>query len=749
MGRNEMTTETRELPPYKAIIAALAVFIGLYAASLYSYLLFHSLAEIFSVIVACCTFFIAWNSRRFLTNNYLIFIGIAYLFVAAIDLVHALSYAGMGVFPGYDPNVATQLWISARYLQAISLVVAPLLLTRELNPDKLFIIFSAIFVMVIASIFVWNIFPVCYVDGIGLTPFKITSEFLICLISLASMGMLLRYRDHFDQGVLKLLIWSIIFTVGSELAFTLYESVYGTANLIGHYFKIISFYFIYKAVIETGLREPYDLLFRELKTAHDVLEGRVRERTAELQSTNQELRLSEERFRAVFESASDNIFIKDLFLRYTHVNPSMEKLLGLPSSEIIGRTAEELFDAEVSAYIRDAEKRVLQGEVVEAEHTQNIRGISVSFNEIRVPLRNSSGDIVALCGISRDITDRRIRESMPSTAPETYSSKAMRETLNQAKLAAATESVALLLGESGSGKDYLARYIHEHSKRSGGPFFSINCAAVPPDLAESELFGHERGAFTGAHGRKRGLMELAEGGTLLLNEIGELPLPLQAKLLTFLDDRHFTRVGGEKKISINARIIAATNRDLEKEVAEARFRQDLFYRINIMNLAVPPLRERVEDIPVLADEILSILAKDLELNHIPTINQSTMDSLIKYHWPGNVRELRNVLERGLMLWDGVSPDLPLPSLIPGQTEWSRQVTFPSPGHSLRDITDEITKALCVEALQRCKGNKKDAAQLLGIARDSLYRYLKEFGIESEIRAGSQPLLDIKTGKVIQ
>ena len=331
----------------------------------------------------------------------------------------------------------------------------------------------------------------------------------------------------------------------------------------------------------------------------------------------QELRLSEERFRAVFESASDNIFIKDIFLRYTHVNKSMEKLLGLPSSEIIGRTAEELFDVEVPAYIRDAEKRVLQGEMVEGEYTRNIRGISMTFNEVRVPLRNSSGDIVALCGILRDITDRRTGELTPASGPVTYPSNVMREAISQARLAAATESVILLLGESGSGKDYLARYIHEHSKRSGGPFFSINCAAVPPELAESELFGHERGAFSGAHGRKRGLMELAEGGTLLLNEIGELSLPLQAKLMTFLDDRQFTRVGGEKKISINARIIAATNRDLEKEVAAGSFRQDLFYRINIMNIVVPPLRQRVEDIPILAEEILSMLAKDLDLNHIP------------------------------------------------------------------------------------------------------------------------------------
>ena len=450
--------------------------------------------------------------------------------------------------------------------------------------------------------------------------------------------------------------------------------------------------------------------------------------------TEQELRLSEERFRTVFESASDNIFVKDLFLRYTHVNQSMEKLLELPSSKIIGRTVEELFDAEVSGYIRDAEKRVLQGEVIEGEYTRVIRGVSMTFSEVRTPLRNSSGDIVALCGILRDITDRRARELTPASSLETYSSKAMREVVVQARLAAETESMILLLGESGAGKDYLARYIHEHSKRRGGAFFSINCAAVPRELAESELFGHEMGAFKGSHRRKRGLIELAEGGTLLLNEVEELSLPLQAKLVTFLDHRQFTRVGGEEKISTNTRIMAATNRDLEKEVVAGSFRQDLLSLINIMNIVVPPLRQRLEDIPALAEKILSMLAKDLGLNHIPAIDDSTMDSLIKHHWPGNVRELRNVLERGIMLWDGVNSELPFPPLIQSQTEWSHRVAFPTPGHSLRNITDEITKALCVEALQRCRGNKRDAARLLGIARDSLYRYLKEFGIESEIYA---------------
>ncbi len=170
---------------------------------------------------------------------------------------------------------------------------------------------------------------------------------------------------------------------------------------------------------------------------------------------------------------------------------------------------------------------------------------------------------------------------MPVQRPiaEAYPSKAMRAALHEARLAAATDSIILLQGESGSGKDYLARWIHDHSRRAPGPYFAVNCAAISKELAESELFGHERGSFTGALGRKRGLLELAEGGTLLLNEIGELTLPLQSKLLTFLDTRSFLRVGGEKSITVNARLIAATNRSLDTEVAQGRFLSPLFYRI--------------------------------------------------------------------------------------------------------------------------------------------------------------------------
>lgn len=486
-----------------------------------------------------------------------------------------------------------------------------------------------------------------------------------------------------------------------------------------------------------------------LRRARDELEKRVQERTADLLTANRQLeqeiiernkatealRESEERFRAIFESAPDMIFIKDLSHRYTHVNPAMANLFRKNESEFVSKTSEDLYDPEAASNIRDVETRVINGESIEEVSTRKIAGVPLTLHEIRVPMRDCLGEIVGICGITRDITDRSRSEISELQSTEDCSSQVMKDTLKRARFAAAKDSVVLLLGESGSGKDHLARYIHEHSRRASGAFFSINCAAVAPELAESELFGHERGAFTGAQSRKRGLLELAEGGTLLLNEIGELSLPLQAKLLTFLDTRQITRVGAEKSVSVNARLIAATNRDLEQEMLNQRFRKDLFYRLNVISITVPPLRERREDIPNIAAQILSRLATEMQLGYVPIITDSVVGHLMGYNWPGNVRELRNVLERALILSDGKR--FAVESFIPGHDtkQWSHTVTLKS-GSGLRDVLDEITKSLCLEALRRCNGNKKSAASLLGIARDSLYRYLKDLKIDSNSPNGN-------------
>ncbi|UCD58470.1 MAG: PAS domain S-box protein, partial [Candidatus Hydrogenedentota bacterium] len=323
------------------ILLGVLLLFGLYRISLYSYLLFHSLAEIFSIVVACGIFMLAWNSRRFLDNAYLLFLGIAYFFIGGLDLIHTLAYRGMGVFEGYGANLPTQLWIAARYVESLSLLIAPLILGRKLKIRLLFLAYSLVFLVLLGSIFHWNLFPFCFVEGIGLTPFKKISEYIISLILLGSIAMLLRKGREFDLSVLRLLIASIALTIGSELAFTFYIHAYGLSNLVGHYLKIISFYLIYKAIIETGLTKPYSLLFRNLKQSEEAL------------------RDSEGRFRAITEAIPVPVMISrksDSVILYA--NEHFEKLVGLPSDQLIGRkTLDFFYDLSDRQGIRDTLQR--------------------------------------------------------------------------------------------------------------------------------------------------------------------------------------------------------------------------------------------------------------------------------------------------------------------------------------------------------------------------------------------------------
>ncbi len=279
------------------IAIGVTIFLGLYISSLYSYLLFHSLVELFSIVIACGVFMVAWNARPFVDNRYILFIGIAYFFVAGVDLVHTLSYRGMPIFRGYDTNLPTQLWIAARYMESLSLLIAPAFLRRNLRPRLVLIVYGAVFTLLLLSIFTPGMFPACYIEGRGLTPFKKMSEYGICLILLMAMGFLLRHRKEFERTVLRWVSASIVMTIGSELAFTFYVDAYGLSNLVGHYLKILSFYCVYRALIETALTRPYDVLFRNLKQSEEALEKikgeleiRVRNRTAELAKANEALR---------------------------------------------------------------------------------------------------------------------------------------------------------------------------------------------------------------------------------------------------------------------------------------------------------------------------------------------------------------------------------------------------------------------------------------------------------------------------
>jgi signal transduction histidine kinase len=241
-----------------------AILLGLYLTSLYSYLLFHSLVEIFGMVVAGAMFMVFWNARHLLDDGYFLYLGIAYLFVALVDLIHTLAYKGMGVFAGYDANLPTQLWILARYLESASLLVALLFVGRRLNPYPVLIAYTAVLALAFVAIFAWCLFPVCYVEGVGLTPFKKISEYVISLILAVGIVVLFGRRRAFDRDVLRLLVVSVLLTIGSELAFTFYVGVYDLSNLAGHILKVISFYLIYQALVRMSLVKPLDLMFANL-----------------------------------------------------------------------------------------------------------------------------------------------------------------------------------------------------------------------------------------------------------------------------------------------------------------------------------------------------------------------------------------------------------------------------------------------------------------------------------------------------
>ncbi len=300
------------------------------------------------------------------------------------------------------------------------------------------------------------------------------------------------------------------------------------------------------------------------------------------------------------------------------------------------------------------------------------------------------------------------------------------------KVAAADPATVLLQGESGTGKDLIARVIHDRSARRDAPFLRVPCTAIPDNLYESELFGHERGAFSDARDRKRGLLELADGGTVLLDEIGDVPLVVQAKLLSFLETRTFRRVGGLVDLEVDVRVIAATNRDLTAAAADGTFRSDLFYRINVLPQRLAPLRERPEDIAPLALHFLDELSREFH-RAPPRFAPDALASLEAYHWPGNARELRNVIERVLLLEDAPEIEaarLPLDCGAAGSprstasSEGAVPFTLPPEGVDL----EHVERSLIAQALEAARGNKTRAARLLRLTRDTLRYRLEKYGL---------------------
>ena len=326
--------------------------------------------------------------------------------------------------------------------------------------------------------------------------------------------------------------------------------------------------------------------------------------------------------------------------------------------------------------------------------------------------------------------NRRLRAMVQSEANFgniTGSSPALRALLADVKLAADSDATVLIQGESGTGKELIAKALHLNSPRREGPFIVVNCGAIPENLMESELFGHSRGAFTGAVADRKGKFELAQGGTLFLDEIGELPMPLQPKLLRVLQEGEIERLGESGLIPVDARIISATHLDLESRIKEASFREDLWYRLNVILLRVPPLRERPEDISVLAEHFLVKHARH-HGRTVPQMEGDLLERLESYDWPGNIRELENTMERLVVLCRGESiraADLPQSLLRQRPRYGGVRIELPANGI----VLEELERDLLEEALRRCQRNRSAAARFLGISRQTLLYRLKKFDLE--------------------
>lgn len=351
-----------------------------------------------------------------------------------------------------------------------------------------------------------------------------------------------------------------------------------------------------------------------------------------------------------------------------------------------------------------------------------------AYDFISKPLKPGFVALIVERAMERERLKREV-EILSGEAGERYHLVATRSSrmnlaVDSAKMAATAKSTVLLLGESGTGKELFARAIHNWSERKSGPFIAVNCVGLSKELFESELFGHEKGAFTGAHQLKKGKMELAQSGTVFLDEIGDVSTEIQTKLLRFLQEKEFERVGSTKSIRVDVRIIAATNRNLVELVKLGRFRDDLYYRLNVIPIALPALRERKEDIPALVHYFLQRFSKETKKNFTDVAPQA-MERLLTHDWPGNVRELANVIERAIVL--GWGPQVALQDLSPVIASKAPDALVD--GLPYREALDACRQQIIVRTLSQTQGNRAAAAKLLGIERRHLLRLMKCFGIQ--------------------
>ena len=463
------------------------------------------------------------------------------------------------------------------------------------------------------------------------------------------------------------------------------------------------------------------------------LEARVAERTAELAR-------SESRIRAIVNALPDVVFVLDDTGRYVEIVTRDDRRLYRNAGELLGRSVEDVLPEAASTSLREVTRKTLEtGTVQVLDYPLETQRGMRWFEGRSAPLRMDGDATPHVVVIARDITDRKradelehqnvyLREAFDADLHfgEIHGrSTAMQEVFRAIELVAETDSSVLIFGETGSGKELIARAIHRSSRRSAAVMVKVNCGALPAALVESELFGHERGAFTGAVQQKKGRFELANRGTIFLDEVGELPLESQVKLLRVLQEHEFERVGGTQTLRADARVIAATNRDLAADVRRGAFRSDLFFRLNIFPIWVPALRDRRDDIPVLARHFVREFAARMGRT-VDQIEARALERLAAYHWPGNVRELANILERAVILCQGrilQSTHLGLPAPAAAAAAAGDDVV----------TLDEAERRHILKALERTGGvlaGPNGAAALLGINRSTLWSRMRRLGIET-------------------
>jgi formate hydrogenlyase transcriptional activator len=456
----------------------------------------------------------------------------------------------------------------------------------------------------------------------------------------------------------------------------------------------------------------------------------------EVAARTSDLRHSENRVRAIVNALPDLLFVIDRDGRYVEIVTENPRLLFREAHDMLGRTFAEVLPRPTAELLLDTVRKTVDtGTNQTVEYALEVQSGARWFEGRTSLLRSAPGSAPQVVFIARDITDRKRADELESQnvyLQEAFDadlqfgeilgrSAAMQQVFRAVALVADTDSSVLVLGETGTGKELIARAIHRVSRRRPSVMVKVNCGALPATLIESELFGHERGAFTGAVQQKKGRFELAHNGTILLDEVGDLPLEAQVKLLRVLQEQEFERVGGTQTVRVNARVIAATNRNLADDVRRGTFRADLFFRLNIFPIEVPPLRDRREDIPLLAQHFIREFSGRLG-RRVERIDPRALERLTSYGWPGNVRELANILERAVILCQG-------PVLLPAHLAW----TSATPAAEDVCTLEEAERRHILKALEQSGGvlgGPQGAAQLLGLNRSTLWSRMRKLGINA-------------------